>query len=368
MSNILEENIKTVSEKYKVMQILAKFNEKTNLVDSTLQEHLKVAVENNREVIWGHHSAKNLNGLSRKNLKILNDQLKDGIITKVYFTSGLLGFRGELVEIIDKVDKKLLLKKYKNLVPRYYRDMCGITEVSAENEKIPYVYFHLKNVEVIDVKKELKHVCHYSNNLPILEVKGQSTLMYVYEDTQSAEEEIEKTVIENAKEIAGSKILTLINKPGNKIDLASDKKGKKRVGTKRDYNKENSIKTKNGLFAESMVLKRERDYLESNGRFDLAKKVYHASVEDGDGLGYDIDSFDLDGNEKKIEVKGTEKSHDVPFDITVSELEFSKENADKYYLYRVLGVNSSNPEFYILTGNMYDVLDITPSNFKGTPK
>lgn len=58
-----------------------------------------------------------------------------------------------------------------------------------------------------------------------------------------------------------------------------------------------------GQRGEALVLAYERAYLRANGRPDLVERVRHASLADGDGAGYDILSYDLDGAPKYIEVK-----------------------------------------------------------------
>ncbi len=51
-----------------------------------------------------------------------------------------------------------------------------------------------------------------------------------------------------------------------------------------------------GQAGEELVLSSERAGLQAGGRQDLAGKVRWVSREDGDGAGYDIASFELDGN------------------------------------------------------------------------
>ena len=56
---------------------------------------------------------------------------------------------------------------------------------------------------------------------------------------------------------------------------------------------------------------------------------------DGDGLGYDILSYDKYGKEKYIEVKTTSGKEDGSIFITANELKMSEEHPEQYYLYRV---------------------------------
>lgn len=99
---------------------------------------------------------------------------------------------------------------------------------------------------------------------------------------------------------------------------------------------EKEIKNKQlGELGELFVLRNEIDTLNNAGRGDLAEKVIHVSKELGDGLGYDILSFDLEGNEKRIEVKTTRENQSRHFYITKNEIKCSESNDETYYLYRL---------------------------------
>jgi hypothetical protein len=66
-----------------------------------------------------------------------------------------------------------------------------------------------------------------------------------------------------------------------------------------------------GREGEELVLHFERQRLQRQDRVDLAKKVKWISQEEGDGAGYDILSFDHQGNERLLEVKTTVGYHTV---------------------------------------------------------
>ena len=71
------------------------------------------------------------------------------------------------------------------------------------------------------------------------------------------------------------------------------------------------------------------------GRDDLSEKVNWDSKDMGDGLGYDILSYDIlpNGEEKEIfiEVKTTTGSINKPFDVSINEVEFSQEHSDSIW-------------------------------------
>ena len=65
------------------------------------------------------------------------------------------------------------------------------------------------------------------------------------------------------------------------------------------------------------------------------KEVRWVSKEDGDGAGYDIRSFTLEGRERLIEVKTTNGWERTPFHISQNELEVAQERREDWCLFRL---------------------------------
>jgi hypothetical protein len=108
----------------------------------------------------------------------------------------------------------------------------------------------------------------------------------------------------------------------------------------------------------------ERAYLSSIGRSDLASKVQWVS-RDADGYGYDVLSFDEDGNEKYIEVKTTTLARDKqPFDVSKNEVETSNDKGDQYWIYRIYDLEGDQPKVYKTQGPVEENFDLEPSSFK----
>jgi hypothetical protein len=134
---------------------------------------------------------------------------------------------------------------------------------------------------------------------------------------------------------------------------------------------EKEIRNKHlGLLGELFILKSEIEFLKSHGKNDLAAKVQHVSVERGDGLGYDILSYDLWGNEKKIEVKTTRGDISRPFYLTRNELEVSSKNSKNYYLYRLFDFDSklNKGKYYLIIGDIANSLQIDALVYIAFPK
>lgn len=116
---------------------------------------------------------------------------------------------------------------------------------------------------------------------------------------------------------------------------------------KLDYEEIHHQNIKLGEAGEKFIFEREKKRVE---KYNLGKdkKVIWASKEYGDGLGYDILSYDANGNKKLIEVKTTDGRKDTPFYITNNELQKSIEEEKCFYLYRVYNYDTVNENGGIL--------------------
>lgn len=124
-----------------------------------------------------------------------------------------------------------------------------------------------------------------------------------------------------------------------------------------------------GDLGEMWVYKYEKEFLEKNGKERLADKVDHVAKTQGDGLGYDILSFELDGTPKYIEVKTTRGNKNTTFFITRNELEKSIIKKDNYFLYRVYKYDEAagKGEILKIKGELTSICNI-PVNYKVTLK
>ena len=123
-----------------------------------------------------------------------------------------------------------------------------------------------------------------------------------------------------------------------------------------------------GKIGERLVLEHEKEYLKQNGRADLAAKVDAICWTIGDGLGYDIKSFDpLTGEEIHIEVKTTVGPPETPFYMTAPEISYAKGCSAKYRLYRVhsyTGDKSQVPFFIVDDPFSKDRLHLTQVSYR----
>lgn len=135
-----------------------------------------------------------------------------------------------------------------------------------------------------------------------------------------------------------------------------------------DYAAKDSKNRKLGLLGEELVVAYETNYLLNISRKDLADKVRHVAKDEGDGAGYDVLSYDENGNKKFIEVKTTKGSKTSQFYVSVNEVNFSTVNASSYYLYRLYNYDEkiNTSDFFVLRGSLEELVKLKPISFKAS--
>ena|SRR5665213_402580 len=118
-----------------------------------------------------------------------------------------------------------------------------------------------------------------------------------------------------------------------------------------------------GKGGEEFVFNLECNRLMKAERPDLARKVRWVSVEDGDGIGYDIRSFEPTGAEKLIEVKTTNGGAKTPFFLTRTEVEVAEERKDAWQLYRVHRF-AQTPQIFTVKPPLADALRLNPESWR----
>jgi len=104
---------------------------------------------------------------------------------------------------------------------------------------------------------------------------------------------------------------------------------------KRDYLAQEARNRSLGRAGELFVLDLEARRLHAAGKKALSERVEHVAATQGDGLGFDVLSYEEDGRERLIEVKTTAFGERTPFFVSRSELARSEADAERYHLYRV---------------------------------
>jgi hypothetical protein len=133
-----------------------------------------------------------------------------------------------------------------------------------------------------------------------------------------------------------------------------------------DYAEQDARNRRLGLGGEEAVLQREKTTLQAAGRNDSAEMVTHVAKVEGDGAGYDIKSYSLNGEQIFIEVKTTRGGVQTPFYLSRLEAGFSKDHADCYYLYRVFEFDedASSGKYFVTKGDLFVNFCLEPLQFK----
>lgn len=120
-----------------------------------------------------------------------------------------------------------------------------------------------------------------------------------------------------------------------------------------------------GAAGEEFVLRFEIARLVRAGHDRLAGKVERVSETRGDGLGYDVLSFETSGQERLIEVKTTSYGASTPFFVTRTELDVSRDASEQFRLYRAFNFRRQ-PRLFCKAGAIERSFSLEPSQFVAT--
>ena len=134
---------------------------------------------------------------------------------------------------------------------------------------------------------------------------------------------------------------------------------------RRDYLEREAQNRSLGLAGEEFVVQFEHWRLNALGEHKLADKVDHVSQSKGDGLGYDVLSFDADGKERFIEVKTTTFGQATPFFVSRGELTLSKGAQEQFHLYRLFEFRKA-PRLFDLKGSLDHHCVLDPSTYRAS--
>lgn len=121
-----------------------------------------------------------------------------------------------------------------------------------------------------------------------------------------------------------------------------------------------------GRAGEELAMHFEHERLWRAGKRKLAERIEHVAESRGDGLGYDIASFEINGSERLIEVKTTSFGPMTPFFATRREVGVSVARQDVYQLYRLF-LFSKEPKLFILAGSLRDTCRLDATQFAAIP-
>ena len=229
--------------------------------------------------------------------------------------------------LTTRKDEKKLKRKYKNYNIKYEKYRFIKLLQRAQDAVLNESKTTVESVETVVSQTDniSSAITHDKTNLDILD----------YPITESAEE-IELN-------IADSPTIT-----------SKSKSNSNKVRTKEDinYSEQQAISQKIGDRGEELVLRNEIEKIKQWGLPDeILSKVRRVSLE-SDDYGFDILSFDKDGNERYLEVKTTKSNgKNFSFILTKNEFEQAKKYGNKYSFVIVFDI-LNNPHIWYM-GNPF---------------
>lgn len=134
---------------------------------------------------------------------------------------------------------------------------------------------------------------------------------------------------------------------------------------KRDYLEREAQNRSLGLAGEEFIVQFEHWRLIELGQPRLADKVEHVSKSKGDGLGYDVLSYESNGKERFVEVKTTTFGRDTPFFVSRGELALSHGAKDQFHLYRLFEFRKA-PRLFDLPGSLNQHCLLDPVTYRAS--
>lgn len=220
------------------------------------------------------------------------------------------------------------------ILATYYPDQF-LPIFSYEHIKFFLTQFGIYRFNGIEQSKQ--KLLELKNNNP--ELAGFSNLKFMYFLYASFPEVKEKTTEELDDETPEIREITLITKPENYIPKPLKAVSSKvKTPFKIDYEKRQRNNQSIGKIGEQAIVDYEIGKLKSLGRSDLAEKVEWVSKTD-DSLGYDVKSYDENGEELHIEVKTTKNTDKDGMAFFLSDNELTNLRSDsKSVIYYVFGI------------------------------
>jgi hypothetical protein len=139
-----------------------------------------------------------------------------------------------------------------------------------------------------------------------------------------------------------------------------------RKGKKIDFARRDAENRRLGRLGERFTVEVERRRLASSERDDLAARVEWVADTCGDGVGFDVLSFDeSDGSDRFIEVKTTGLGKDFPFYVTSNEVRCSEDCPERFRLYRLFDF-ARKPRIYVVTGALSRAWRLEPVLYRAS--
>ncbi|PQJ79559.1 DUF3883 domain-containing protein [Polaribacter porphyrae] len=136
-------------------------------------------------------------------------------------------------------------------------------------------------------------------------------------------------------------------------------------GKKIDWSKKQLVSSRLGLLGEELIIEYEKSKIKKLKKENILNDNIIVEKK-RDGEGYDILSYDKNGNKLFIEVKTTKGKINEPFYLSINEKAFYEKHKSQYIIYRLYEFNnlSKTSKLYKIEGSELDDFNFNPTNFE----
>ncbi len=259
---------------------------------------------------------------------------------------------------------------YKFSVFKIFADKVGYTIKTRNAVDRLFEYQDFCNIVKEELKKDVDLIADYKDWLKSSDYEDDKLCLltqdFIYAVARHLNHESCGKVKGNQPRVRSIeiKLVSELEFPGKETSKQRKYNGVKDV----DYEKISRQNSKCGKAGELWAINAEIDRLkELKLNEDL---IEYAAQKKGDGCGYDIQSVEDDGvTPRYIEVKTTPGAKSQSLYFTDTEMDFSKENREHYYLYRVYNFKSENePADLLIVKGGLDEIYATPKSYEAKIK
>jgi|WetSurMetagenome_2_1015567.scaffolds.fasta_scaffold86343_1 hypothetical protein len=241
--------------------------------------------------------------------------------------------RNRLKERLDRSDKSI---EYKHMNISAVMTLMGLPHISGYRPA-----FHYQHVLA-------EHVDAYLQDHPDLLLKAQS----------------QGDASPMAAARAAGRTREQVEVPAPEGGLPTPRRRAESLANEEDMLRRESRNRRLGRAGEEFVLNHEKLLLSVSRNSRRTADVKWMSKIRGEGLGYDILSFDATtGEERFVEVKTTNLRITTPFFLSRNELKFSQSHSDAYVLARVFDFYEA-PRLFRLRGALDRTCELEPTTYK----
>jgi len=246
-----------------------------------------------------------------------------------------------------------MFKQFSEKLELIYKPVKGhIENIGHFNSQCELIRYELSlDQEILKLhKNRITADCYYDENLNIL------TQDFIYAVSKHLNLTFEVST-------ATAKEITEINTLSTELSTSTEQLSFR--GRTVNYIQNSIDNKRTGDLGELWVMRHEIEKLKQANKHNLIDQIKHTSKDEGDGTGFDIQSFDLEGNKIFIEVKTTKGRKNSTFFVTRNELERSKIEKDNYYIYRLYNYNETteSSDLLIIKGDLTNLCE-HPTTYK----